>query len=187
MMIYRSDLFTRAKLPMEEVLARYGIRPNRSGFICCPFHAEKTASCRIYDRSFYCFGCGVGGDAVAFVSRYENIPPKEAAVKLVGEEITPPKSYRDFRKGADQRYDAKEEEQAKTALYRRLLYLFRACRAEMTGHLPESEPSGKWLAALRASDRVEYLIDEADRLDAKTYQQIYGEEVRELERILIEG
>ena len=185
-MTYRSDLFLRAKLPMDEVLARYGIKPNRSGFICCPFHAEKTASCRIYDRSFYCFGCGSGGDAVTFVSRYENIPPKEAAVKLVGEEIPKPRSYKKYRAQIDRKYDAEEEKGAKTDLYRRLLYLLRACKAEFKGHLQSSEPSGKWLTALHASDRIEFLIDEAERMDSKTFDTIYGEEVIEFERILVE-
>ena len=41
----------------------------------CPFHNEKTPSFTVYpsDNSFYCFGCGVGGDAITFVMRSENL------------------------------------------------------------------------------------------------------------------
>ena len=41
----------------------------------CPFHGEKTPSFNIYTEngSFYCFGCGVGGDVISFVMRIENL------------------------------------------------------------------------------------------------------------------
>jgi len=34
----------------------------------CPFHGEKTPSFNVYTEngSFYCFGCGVGGDVISF-------------------------------------------------------------------------------------------------------------------------
>ena len=41
----------------------------------CPFHGEKTPSFNIYTEngSFYCFGCGVGGDVVSFIMKIENL------------------------------------------------------------------------------------------------------------------
>ncbi len=41
----------------------------------CPFHAEKTASFNVYpeSNSFYCFGCGEGGDVISFVEKIENL------------------------------------------------------------------------------------------------------------------
>ncbi len=41
----------------------------------CPFHSEKTPSFTVFSRtnSFYCFGCGAGGDAISFVMRAENL------------------------------------------------------------------------------------------------------------------
>lgn len=52
----------KATVTMKEVLHRNGININRNGFISCPFHIEKTASMKIYDNSFHCFGCGATGD-----------------------------------------------------------------------------------------------------------------------------
>ncbi|MBQ4465883.1 MAG: DNA primase [Oscillospiraceae bacterium] len=47
----------------------------RTYVCCCPFHSEKTPSCTIYpeSQSFYCFGCGVGGDAINFVRKMDNV------------------------------------------------------------------------------------------------------------------
>lgn len=53
----------------------------------CPFHSEKTPSFMISPTKqiFHCFGCGVGGDVIKFVSLIENINFYEA-VKLLAED-----------------------------------------------------------------------------------------------------
>lgn len=46
----------------------------------CPFHSEKTPSFTVYpqDNSFYCFGCGAGGDAITFIRKKENLDYPDA-------------------------------------------------------------------------------------------------------------
>ncbi len=46
----------------------------------CPFHNEKTPSFHIYSdtNSFYCFGCGAGGDVITFIRQAENLDYMEA-------------------------------------------------------------------------------------------------------------
>lgn len=46
----------------------------------CPFHNEKTPSFYVYPEteSFYCFGCGTGGDAITFVRNIQNLSYPEA-------------------------------------------------------------------------------------------------------------
>ncbi len=41
----------------------------------CPFHGEKTPSFTVYpeNNSFYCFGCGAGGDIITFVEKIEHL------------------------------------------------------------------------------------------------------------------
>lgn len=71
---------------MKDILERYGLpQPNRAGFICCPFHKEKTASMKIYKRDFNCFGCGANGDIFTFVMLMDGISFKEAFKELGGE------------------------------------------------------------------------------------------------------
>ena len=66
---YRSDI--------EEVIGSYvtlkRAGSNRNGV--CPFHSEKTPSFTVFPatKSFYCFGCGAGGDVVTFIQKIENL------------------------------------------------------------------------------------------------------------------
>ncbi len=52
----------------------------------CPFHGEKTPSFTVYPEtaSFYCYGCGVGGDVITFIKRIENLDYLDA-VKFLAE------------------------------------------------------------------------------------------------------
>jgi len=66
---YRSDI--------ESVISSY-VTLKRAGSNCkglCPFHSEKTPSFTVYNstQSYYCFGCGAGGDVINFVMRIENL------------------------------------------------------------------------------------------------------------------
>lgn len=52
----------------------------------CPFHSEKTPSFTVYpqDNSFYCFGCGAGGDVITFIRKRENLD-YQAAVEFLAD------------------------------------------------------------------------------------------------------
>lgn len=72
-------------ISMRDVLARYGYQPNRAGFINCPFHrGDRSASLKVYDKDFHCFGCGAHGDIFTFVMDMENCSFKEAFEILGG-------------------------------------------------------------------------------------------------------
>ncbi len=52
----------------------------------CPFHSEKTPSFVVYPetQSFYCFGCGAGGDVITFIKKINNLDYVEAGKYLAG-------------------------------------------------------------------------------------------------------
>lgn len=52
----------------------------------CPFHNEKTPSFTVYPEtnSYYCFGCGAGGEVISFIRNIENLDFVDA-VKLLAD------------------------------------------------------------------------------------------------------
>jgi DNA primase len=52
----------------------------------CPFHSEKTPSFYVYPdtQSFYCFGCGAGGNVISFIEKINNLGYVEAVKMLAG-------------------------------------------------------------------------------------------------------
>ena len=67
----------RYRCDIEDVISSY-ITLKRAGTNLkglCPFHSEKTPSFVVYKdtQSFYCFGCGAGGDVINFIMRQENM------------------------------------------------------------------------------------------------------------------
>ncbi|MBQ6568753.1 MAG: DNA primase, partial [Clostridia bacterium] len=78
----------RARNPIEDVASGY-VNLKRAGHNfkgLCPFHAEKTPSFTVYpdSSSFFCFGCGAGGDVITFIKRIENLDYPEAVRFLAG-------------------------------------------------------------------------------------------------------
>ncbi len=99
-----------SKETIEQVLMRNDIETLIGSYISlkragsnlrglCPFHSEKTPSFTVYpqDNSFYCFGCGAGGDAITFIRKRENLDypdaveflAQRAGITIVRDERTP--------------------------------------------------------------------------------------------------
>lgn len=74
--------------PIDSVIGNYVnlVRSGKDFVALCPFHSEKTPSFHVYTetQSFYCFGCGAGGDAITFTKKIENLEYIEA-VKLLAQ------------------------------------------------------------------------------------------------------
>ena len=66
----------------------------------CPFHSEKTPSFYVYPdtQSFYCFGCGAGGDAISFAKKINSIDYGEA-VKMLAARAGMPEPQEDDKTG----------------------------------------------------------------------------------------
>lgn len=110
---------------IEDVMGQY-VTLKRAGHnlkCLCPFHSEKTPSCTVYtdNGSFYCFGCGAGGDVITFVMKIENLDYIEA-VRFLAQRagLTMPEDGFDDRAGQAKRRLAEINKAAARFFYQNL-------------------------------------------------------------------
>ena len=86
----REDVETvRERVRIDEVIgAHVTLRPAGVGTLkgLCPFHDEKTPSFNVRPQvgRYHCFGCGEGGDVIAFVQKVDGLGFTEAVEHLAG-------------------------------------------------------------------------------------------------------
>ena len=81
----------KTSLTITKVLQHYGLRPDKNGMLCCPFHPDKNPSMKVYTETntVYCFSgnCSTHGhslDVIDFVMHMEKCTKAEA-IKKAGE------------------------------------------------------------------------------------------------------
>ena len=111
----------RNRLDTQEVFSNYGLRPNRSGFVCCFLHNEKTPSMKVYkgNGGYHCFGCGAHGSIIDFVMQYFGLSFQDAISKInedfslglpIGERISL-RQRREFERQQRERQEERNREQ----------------------------------------------------------------------------
>lgn len=179
----------RENLTAKNVAEYYGLKVNRKGMACCPFHDDKTPSMKI-DQRYYCFGCGEKGDAVDYVSKMFGLNSKDAAVKICS----------DFGLSFDGKYHSspkkvkpkKSDEQifreAESHCYMVLCDYLHLLKSWKTKYAPKDENSEwhpRFCEALKEIDHVEYLLDlilDGDISDRAFFITNYGKKVKDIER-----
>jgi len=73
----------KSRLPIQQVLAHYSLKPDKNNHLRCPFHDDGTPSMKIYTltNTFHCFGCGKNGDVIDFIMYTEQCTKHEAILK----------------------------------------------------------------------------------------------------------
>lgn len=69
-------------VPLINACNAYGIAVNHAGFTKCVVHHEKTASMKLYDNKWHCFGCGAHGDIIDLVKALFSLDYMGAVRKL---------------------------------------------------------------------------------------------------------
>jgi DNA primase len=80
----------RDAVPIDAVVSEYLHLKNAGGGNLkglCPFHDEKSPSFQVSPSKglFHCFGCGEGGDTLAFVMKLDHLSFTEAVERLAGQ------------------------------------------------------------------------------------------------------
>ena len=136
----------------ENVTARqaaeaYGLKVGRTGMACCPFHSDKSPSMKL-DERYYCFGCGVTGDAVNlaedFGLNYDS--RQKPSVRPRIREPTPEQKYQ------------KEENHCYKVLTD-YFHLLREWEKKYAPKQPDEEWNPLFAEALHKKNYIEYLLD----------------------------
>ena len=75
----------KAAISVKQAAEHYGLKVNRSGMACCPFHNDRHPSLKLNEDYFFCFGCGATGDVIDFVARLFNLTSLQAVQKLAAD------------------------------------------------------------------------------------------------------
>lgn len=147
----------------KHVAMQYGMKINKNGLVCCPFHHDKIASMKV-DKRYYCFGCGETGDAIDLAAKYFGLNPKEAAIKIASDfglnydsgNRAPPKRVE------KQKSDEEVLDEEYKCCYHALAYYYHLLKHWKKQFKPKSmdeEMHPCFVEALQNISKVEYQMD----------------------------
>lgn len=164
----------KERIDLQNAIERYTGETIKRGKMRCPFHGEQDASFTIYphNNTFYCFGCGVGGDIIDFVRRFFNLGFRDALQRIdtdFGLCLLQHPTLTAYRKAQAeaQRLRQEREQQQKAAAeldakywaaYDRWLRYERIIQEQRPASA-EQEPSAAFLDAIKNIEHAKYQID----------------------------
>ena len=181
----------RDRVTMQDMCRHLNLPINRSGFICCPFHAgDKNGSLKVYNdpaRGWHCFGCGEGGDVITFARKWYGTNFPETIERLACEfnipiptrELTNAEKAeieKHRREQERQRWVAQMEREQIESSYWKALDAYEAnCRI-----IDEQDPakiggmSDEFIQALTRRDELKYNLDRAEDNRRMLYVKHHG-------------
>ena len=153
----------KTAVPVKQAAEHYGLKVNRNGMACCPFHHDRHPSLKLNENYFFCFGCGAKGDVINLVARLFDLSGYEAAQRLVadfGIDIEPgqaaaasckPKRphIRQFR----------EDEMLCFRVLTDYLHLLEDWKVRYAPKTPDDALDDRFVEACQMIDYIEYLAD----------------------------
>lgn len=168
----------------------YGLKIRRNNMVSCPFHNDRTPSMKV-DNRFHCFGCGVDGDVIDFVSMLYSISNLEAARKIasdfgISHDTKPVKSK--TKKAICKKSNAQIYAEAEQRCFRVLSDYYHLLKKWEIDYVPSIEDE-TWhplfVEALQKKSHMEYLLDILvfGEIEEKALLVMeYGKEVSSLEQ-----
>ena len=152
----------KVTISVKQAAEHYGLKVNRNGMACCPFHNDRHPSLKLNEEYFFCFGCGAKGDVIDFVARLFDLSSYEAAQKLAadfGLDPKPPTAaalpkpkhpcIRQFR----------EDEMMCFRVLTDYLHLLEDWKVRYAPKTPDDALDDRFVEACQMIDYIEYLAD----------------------------
>lgn len=141
----------------------YGIRVNRNGMACCPFHDDKHPSMKV-DKRFHCFGCQADGDVIDLAARLYGLNNLGAAVKLASDfgidyDHKGRASPRPVKKKISEELRLKQAELQCCRILSEYNHLLGKWKTEYAPKTPGEEWHPLFVEALQKQTYTEYLLD----------------------------
>ena len=164
--MYQDSIFeqVKARVSMRETAELMGFEP-KHGFIRCPFHADDTASLKLYQDSFYCYGCNTGGDAIKFVQLLKGysraVDAAKELARAAGLTVEPYKPNKAPAKPAvpSAGQVASYLDKWETRAFRAALWAREECSVLLRTYTPETV-DGTFHDLLRMREQCERLLEE---------------------------
>lgn len=141
----------------------YGIRVNRNGMACCPFHDDRHPSMKV-DKRFHCFGCQADGDVIDLVARLYGLNNLGAAVKLASDfgisyDNKGRASPRPVKKKISEELKLKQAELQCCRILSDYNHLLEKWKTEYVPETPGEEWHPLFVESLQKQTYTEYLLD----------------------------
>ena len=183
----------KGNVTARQAAEAYGLKVGRTGMACCPFHSDKSPSMKL-DERYYCFGCGVTGDAVDLTAKLFDIGLKDAAIKLADDfgiryDSRQKLSIRPKIREPTPEQKIRQEENHCFQVLSDYFHLLSDWEKRYAPQQPEDEWHPLFVEALQRKSYIEYLLDllllgETEEKKALVSEQ--RKEVLKLERRIAE-
>lgn len=162
--VTQMNIFETVKVAVtvRQAAEHYGLKVNRNGMACCPFHDDKHPSMKLNEDYFYCFGCEATGDVIDFVARLLGLSVYEAAQRLAadfGLDTSRPSVVAQVKKYRPRVNQLKQDELLCTNVLSGYLHLLEDWKERYAPEAPEDKPDERFVEACHKLDYVEYLND----------------------------
>ena len=152
----------KAAISVKQAAEHYGLKVNRNGMACCPFHNDRHPSLKLNEDYFFCFGCGAKGDVIDLVARLFNMSSYEAAQKLASDFGLDPKPPTAAAMAKPKRPYIRQFREDEMLCFRVLtdyLHLLEDWKVRYAPKTPEEALDDRFVEACQMHCHIEYMAD----------------------------
>lgn len=189
----------KSMVTVKQVAEYYGLKMNKKEMACCPFHNDKHPSKKIDASHFYCFGCGIHGDAIGYVAEMFSVSQYDAVCKIIQDFSLPIETEHSisedektvYQKKIDQKQFAENVKKKFQNWVDETIDYLKACKImteEAKAIIFTKEPGTVFISngfayMLHQQDKIDYWLDILCMGDEEDKRQLFLTDGKEVRRI----